>query len=243
MAGTTEWEDALIKHGVIEAPKPKETEDDRYQKMLDTKDVVRQHELESKTLKELDDLEDDIEDEELEALRRRRIEQMMQTAAMTRFGALKTIGQTEFVDEVSTASRGSPVVCHLFSRGLEECTILDQLLGQVAVKFKHVKFVRILGSEAIKNYPESACPTLLIYNKGDMVSQIVGLKQFGGKSKINADIVEWVLARHKILETTLEENPLEKLFSMDFQGSKGVTRLFGLQTTDRSKGGSDDDEW
>jgi hypothetical protein len=29
MAGATEWEDALIKHGIMQAPPKQETEDDR----------------------------------------------------------------------------------------------------------------------------------------------------------------------------------------------------------------------
>ena len=67
MAGKTEWEDALIKHGIMEAPEVKETDDEiqlrMIQKMAD-RDV-----LADKSLDELDELEDDYESEVLEKYR------------------------------------------------------------------------------------------------------------------------------------------------------------------------------
>jgi predicted DNA-binding protein (UPF0251 family) len=214
MAGKTEWEDVLIKHGVMEAPKEQETEDDRHLKYIQSRDEVRSRELDTKSLAEL---EDQVSDDELEALRRKRIHEMRQQAALDRFGVVQTITQSAFVSEVSDASKSVNVVCHLFSRGTEDCDILDRLLGEVSRKHASVKFVRILGEEAIKGYPASACPTVLLYVRGEMVSQLVGLRAFGGKAKASADTVEWVLSLHRVVDTLLERNPLESLISRHVQ--------------------------
>ena len=49
-------------------------------------------------------------------------------------------------------------------------------------------------------------PALFVYNKGEIVKQIMTLKELGGP-KVNAEIVEWVLQEAGILETDLEEDP------------------------------------
>lgn len=44
-----------------------------------------------------------------------------------------------------------------------ECQALHKYLGELAAKFRAVKFVKIVAQECIKNYPDSATPTVLIY--------------------------------------------------------------------------------
>lgn len=44
-----------------------------------------------------------------------------------------------------------------------ECQLLNQGMDVLAAKFKAVKFVKIVGSQCIPNFPDKNCPTLLIY--------------------------------------------------------------------------------
>lgn len=67
MAGKTEWEDALIKHGIMAAPEVKPTDDElqlEYQQKMAERDV-----LADKSLDELDELEDDFESDIIEKYR------------------------------------------------------------------------------------------------------------------------------------------------------------------------------
>ncbi len=65
--GKTEWEDALIKHGIMEAPEVVPTEDElalAYQEAMAARDP-----LAGKSLEQLDELEDDVDDQILNVYR------------------------------------------------------------------------------------------------------------------------------------------------------------------------------
>lgn len=101
-----------------------------------------------------------------------------------------------------------------------ECNMLKQVLDQVSARYPMVKFVQMISTDCIKDYPDKypCCnammcrnlPALFIYNKGEIVKQIMTLKELGGP-KVNAEIVEWVLQEAGILETDLEEDPRNSL--------------------------------
>ena len=54
------------------------------------------------------------------------------------------------------------------------------------IVFRATKFVKIMSEAAIRNYPDRNLPTLLIYNKTDIVQQFVGLAPFGGEGMTTA---------------------------------------------------------
>ena len=67
-----------------------------------------------------------------------------------------------------------------------------------------VKFVQMISTDCIKDYPDKypCCnvmmcrnlPALFIYNKGEIVKQIMTLKELGGP-KVNAEIVSGYFRR------------------------------------------------
>jgi hypothetical protein len=61
------------------------------------------------------------------------------------------------------------------------CEFLAGKLKALAKKFKATKFVQIRAQDAIKGYPEKNLPTLLIYHKGDIKKQFIGISSFGGE--------------------------------------------------------------
>ena len=97
-----------------------------------------------------------------------------------------------------------------------DCKILKEVLDQVSARNPMIKFVQMISTDCIKDYPDKyLCvlrmrvrnlPALLVYNKGTIVKQITTLKDLGGR-KVNVDIVEWVLQEAGVLETDLEEDP------------------------------------
>mmetsp|Transcript_20377 Transcript_20377/g.32393 ORF Transcript_20377/g.32393 Transcript_20377/m.32393 type:complete len:253 (+) Transcript_20377:105-863(+) len=203
---TTEWEDALAKHKIIEKPKKAPTND-----AIDTKRMWEEKEKDpyaDKTMEELDELEDEIDEDKLHELRKQRLAELQAKAKMDKFGRVKQISKPEYTKEVTEASKQHPVVCCLFVFGQEDSQLMLKILEELAARFKAVKFVKIVGQDCIPNYKDSFCPTLVIYKDGDPVGNIKGLFPFGGKKLINADIVEWELAQTtQIWKPTMEENP------------------------------------
>ena len=65
---------------------------------------------------------------------------------------------------------------------VEECRLLnEQVLPPVARKFKAVKFVKIVATSAVENWPDRNLPTLFIYRGGELQTQLLGVKRLGGR--------------------------------------------------------------
>jgi len=207
---TTEWDDALAKHGIIPKKEKQVTQDE-----IDThiRWIVDEHEqnienkLKGKTLEELDELEDEVDETILEEYRQKRLNELKEKAKGDKFGYIKEIHKSDYLKEVTESSKDQIVILCLYVASQEESKIMLKCLDILAQKFKNVKFLKIIGSLCIPDYPDSYCPTVIIYKDGDTVGNIKGLFPFGGKNVINADIVEWELAQINIWKTDLEENP------------------------------------
>ena len=61
-----------------------------------------------------------------------------------------------------------------------ESRVLSELWRQAAREYGEVKFCEIRGDMAIEGYPDRNCPTILVYDKGDIVKQVVTLMTMGG---------------------------------------------------------------
>ena len=104
-----------------------------------------------------------------------------------------------------------------------DCLVLNKYLSEVAQKHRYAKFCVIRAQEAIHNFPNHKCPTVLVYCDVNIIRQVEKLGPFGGP-RASAQSVEWVLAQpctvrpagsdedvtHHILQTQLTENPLNR---------------------------------
>jgi len=54
-------------------------------------------------------------------------------------------------------------------------------LDELASKYPATKFVKIVSTECIPNYPDRNLPTLLVYNDSNVKATFVGLHNFGGR--------------------------------------------------------------
>lgn len=59
------------------------------------------------------------------------------------------------------------------------CQILLQCLEELATKYPATKFVKIISTDCIPNYPDRNLPTVLVYKNGALKSNYVGLHNFG----------------------------------------------------------------
>ena len=55
-------------------------------------------------------------------------------------------------------------------------------LGELAQRYPNTKFVKIVSTDCIPNYPDDNLPTVLLYKDTKCLQHVVGLRTFGGKS-------------------------------------------------------------
>jgi len=177
----TEFNDALRKHGILPpreptppspSPPPSPPLDDL---------------LNDFNTKELLELAEDAPDDETERLiaqhRNQRLAQERKDQARARFGRVYPIGREDYTREVTEASKvdeedddnekGTGVVCFLYRDGLPRSDRAFQHVRTLAQRYTRTKFVSIVGDKCIPNLPDSRCPMIIVYRKGDIRNQIV----------------------------------------------------------------------
>ncbi|MED6218842.1 hypothetical protein PIB30_030285 [Stylosanthes scabra] len=136
--------------------------------------------LDSKNEDELEDLEDDLDDDRfLAEYRKKRLAEMKETAKVLRFGSVVPISGSDFIREVSQAPPDVWVVVILYKEGIAECGVLMQCIEELATRYPATKFVKIISTDCIPNYPDLNLPTLLVYNNGAVKGNYVGLRSYG----------------------------------------------------------------
>lgn len=136
--------------------------------------------IDSKTQDELEDLEDDLDDDRfLEEYRKKRLAEMKETAKVAKFGSIIPISGPDFIREVSQAPPDVWVVVLLYKEGFAACELLMKCLEELARRYPATKFVKIISTDCIPNYPDRNLPTLLVYNNGAVKANYVGLHIFG----------------------------------------------------------------
>jgi len=208
---TTEWEDALVKHKIISKRIKVKTVDQLNTEWREenkiAEEIVEEHKI--RTLEEIDELEDDVDEMTLLEYRRKRMRQLQEQQSKAKFGTIREITKPEFIPEVSEGSLNDQwVVCCLYVNNRRNMYML-QCLRNVAARHPDVKFCQIVGPQCIENYPERHCPTILIYLNNESKGHIKGDAQFGGE-KMTADIVEWELANLGMFRTDQDEDPWKK---------------------------------
>ena len=123
------------------------------------------------------------------------MQELQAKASRERFGDLVQVSESQYKNEINNAGTGVWVVVCLFQQGIPACGLLLQRLQVLARKFKATKFVKITATDAIRNYPDRNCPTLLIYYEGDLKRQLVGLSALGGLNTTEAGAASHARAR------------------------------------------------
>ncbi|KAL7153243.1 hypothetical protein ABFS83_04G153800 [Erythranthe nasuta] len=177
---STQWDDIQTKLGNLPAkpppfkPAPFAPAEDQDSKPKDKSWI------DSKTEEELEDLEDDLDDDRfLEDYRKKRLSEMREAVKIAKFGSLIPISGSDFVREVSQAPQDVWVVVLLYKDGFPECRLLLQCLEDLAKRYPATKFVKIISTECIPNYPDRNLPTILVYNNSAVKATHVGVHNFG----------------------------------------------------------------
>jgi hypothetical protein len=175
----TEWNDILREKGIIPERPPSPTAE--LEAALEEA-VARQHEnrLESKDLDDLDELEDEEDEEFLNFYKQQRMQELKKLSEAKKFGSVLPLSKNEYEGEVTKASNDSFVLVHLSLQSSLQSRLLSSIFTTLASKFAEIKFCDIPGQRCIENYPDSNCPTLIIYHKGNVKKQFITLTQLGG---------------------------------------------------------------
>ncbi|XP_077229645.1 thioredoxin superfamily protein [Tasmannia lanceolata] len=181
---STQWDDIQRKLGNL-PPKPAAFKPPPFTPSQDEDSKSKDKAwIDERTEEELEDLEDDPDlddDRFLEEYRKRRLTEMRETARVPRFGSVVPITGADFVREVSQAPPEIWVVVFLYKEGIPECGVLSQCLEELATRYPGTKFVKIISTDCIPNYPDRNLPTLLVYNNSAVKGTYVGLHHFGSR--------------------------------------------------------------
>ncbi|XP_051133147.1 uncharacterized protein LOC127252852 isoform X3 [Andrographis paniculata] len=177
---STQWDDIQRKLGNLPAkapafkPSPFTPAEDKDSKPKDKSWI------DEKTEEELEDLEDDLDDDRfLDEYRKKRLAELREAVKVAKFGSVIPISGSDFVREVSQAPQDVWVVVLLYKDGFPECRLLLQCLEDLAKKYPATKFVKIISTECIPNYPDLNLPTILVYNNSAVKATHVGIRSFG----------------------------------------------------------------
>jgi len=224
LPGKTEWEDALIKHNIIQAQIQQISIEEEQQK--------KQEEQEEKILREY---------------RARRLHELQSSASRPRFGELTEIRANEFVVEVTSPSSHPSTSVVVLLHSVEQssiCSIVRHQLESLAKQFPHTKFVSILSSDAIPNYPVTATPTILIYQQQQIQHTIVGTAELGGKH-INKPAIQQTLEKYQAIEPsqqTAQQQLRSSSLGTNTSKSTRIQKHSRIVDSDDSNSDRDDDD-
>jgi hypothetical protein len=145
---------------------------------------------------------DSLKDDDLEELRRKRLEEMKDTHSRIR--KLRAEGHGSYTELQSEkeffehAKKSRHLVCHFYRPSTWRCEIVDKHLNLLAEKHIDCRFVKI----NIEKSPYLAeklrilmLPTVMIVNDGRTEHSIIGFDEMGGTDDFETDILEEILTR------------------------------------------------
>lgn len=152
------------------------------------------------------------------------------------------ISKPDYSREVTDASANGPVLVNLTS-GLGtnvESRVLTELWRKAAAEYGDIKFCEIRADMAIEGYPDRNCPTILIYNKGDIVKQIVTLMTVGGvrmgMQEIDKLLIEVGAIRDNDMRVTKRRKDAEDAEEARLENG-------GIKNSKQAYAEDDDDDW
>lgn len=214
--------------------------------ILEGRRLAHENRLEGKDLDDLDELEDDEDEEFLEQYKRKRMAELNNLQKKAIHGSVYPISKPEYQREVTDASKNGPVFVNLTSSmGTNvESRVLSELWRQAAQEYGDVKFCEIRAGQAIENYPDRNCPTILVYKNGDIIKQVVTLATIGGVRtnmlKIDDILVEVGAVPESDMRVVKRRRAAE---DAEEEGRMGGGRSIKTGTTVTSRSDDEDSDW
>ncbi|ATY58742.1 Phosducin family [Cordyceps militaris] len=244
LSNTRNRNDILRKHGVIPEKPPSPTPMIE-EAILEGRRLAHENRLEGKDLDELDELEDEEDDAFLEEYRKKRMAELNNLQKKAIHGSVYPISKPDYQREVTDASEKGPVFVNLTaSMGTNvESRVLSDLWRQAAQEYGDIKFCEIRANQAIENYPDRNCPTILVYNKGDIVKQVVTLMTIGGVRATMRNIDDMLVEVGAVPESDMRIIKRRQAAQDAEEERLARGKAIKTGTAGRFNGDEDDDDW
>lgn len=211
--------------------------------ILEARRLAHENRLEGKDLDELDELEDEEDDDFLEQYRQKRMAELSNLQKKSIHGSVYPISKPDYQREITEASNNGPVFVNLTSTsGNVESRVLSELWRQAAKEYGDIKFCEIRASQAIENYPDRNCPTILVYNKGDIVKQIVTLMTLAGARTNMRQIDDLLVEVGAVPDSDLRVVKRRRA-AEDAEEERLASKTIKTSNAGRARVDSDDDDW
>jgi hypothetical protein len=150
--------------------------------LVQARKLAHENRLESKDVDELDALEDDEDEDFLNSYRQKRMAEMATVKSSAVYNQVYPLQKAEYSSEVTEESNKAFVLVLLTSsQGMNvESRVMVDIWRELSAKFGEVKFCQMRGDLCIEGYPDRNTPTVLMYRHGDIIKQIVTLRELKG---------------------------------------------------------------
>jgi hypothetical protein len=144
---------------------------------------------------------DDLDDDGLEKLREKRMQQMRkaneQKAEWRRLGHGQYQELTNEKEFFEAAKASEWMLCHFYRGATKRCEIVDKHLGLLAPKHIEARCCRINAEKSpflVEKLLVVVLPTIALVHKGKVIDYIVGFDDLGGHDDFPTEVLEWRIA-------------------------------------------------
>merc|ERR1712137_129004 len=198
---TTEWEDIQRRMGNLPELEPYivDLPEAVFEDFV-TAEATKRNAWDRASIDEIEEAHDnameDDDERELAEIRRRRMKELRQKHAKEIFGECRTITRSEYISEVTEASKEHKVIVLIYQEGDKKGQIVEDLYVPLARKSRSTKFLVMQENKRI-------APMIICYENGDIASSFNP-----DVSKIKQTIeLEWTMYSKRMIETDLQEDP------------------------------------
>lgn len=150
---------------------------------------------------------DQLGKDDIDALRRRRIQELKQRAAKEAEWRRKGHGsyqevtdQKQWFEECKTSER---VVCHFYRPSTWRCEIVDKHLSALAAKYIGTRFIKINAEKApflCDRLDVTVLPTILCLKDNKEHDKLVGFDELGGRDDFATSVLEARLGKSDMID-------------------------------------------
>jgi hypothetical protein len=141
------------------------------------------------------------------------------------FSGVREITFDKFDEECVAGSKDNAVIMMLYVPLSAACDKMEECLATLSKRHQMVKFVKMLATQGVKDFPPSDAPTVMTYLAGKRIKQFVKLDAFAGM-QTTPDVIEWDFAQWGLVKTDLENDPRPS-FSMRVDDRRERQKFIG----------------
>ncbi|KAL6770507.1 hypothetical protein ACKKBF_B31515 [Auxenochlorella protothecoides x Auxenochlorella symbiontica] len=177
---------------------------------------------------------DNLDPDDIEALRQRRVQEMKRLQQRKAEWAARGHGEVQEVEEKEffKCARGEERLVAHFYRSSEPCRVMDMHLARLAPSHMETKFVRVAAEKApflTDRLKIWMLPTLAIVKSGKATEYVVGFNELGGSDDFPTSALEARLAAAGAISEDVHHN---KAAGVQREGTERTVRRGGRQRTD-----------